>query len=293
MSTLIGSWPLQAGDNLVCELWECDGGVGGCDPAKPSLLPNATAGDDRLGELTLGMDDYAAQLTLTSSFNTSATNAAAGVMLECDECWQLWRDNNGAWVNPYRQGDLPASMRSGAGISPPPAPPAGAAGSWLVAGQAGAAPESGAAPKEDAAKPAANAPVAAAPAPATSAPRAAAPSPTLESGSPRSTPSASPTAPAPPSPARQQVLAPVPSPPAPQEVTSFDGPDESPSPVEQSPATAESPAPADAPVKGGGLATGVIAAIGAVVGLLALLAIGTTIYCARRGKCCFGRGKVS
>ncbi|KFM28482.1 hypothetical protein F751_5709 [Auxenochlorella protothecoides] len=186
MSTLIGSWPLQAGDNLVCELWECDGGVGGCDPAKPSLLPNATAGDDRLGELTLGMDDYAAQLTLTSSFNTSATNAAAGVMLECDECWQLWRDNNGAWV-----------------------------------------------------------------------------------------------------------LAPVPSPPAPQEVTSFDGPDESPSPVEQSPATAESPAPADAPVKGGGLATGVIAAIGAVVGLLALLAIGTTIYCARRGKCCFGRGKVS
>lgn len=39
----------------MCELWECDGG---CDPAVPAALPNATAGDDLLGSALLGMAAY-------------------------------------------------------------------------------------------------------------------------------------------------------------------------------------------------------------------------------------------
>jgi hypothetical protein len=46
------------GDSLVCQLWECDGGVGGCDPAQPAALPSAAAGDDLLGQATLQLSVY-------------------------------------------------------------------------------------------------------------------------------------------------------------------------------------------------------------------------------------------
>lgn len=55
LSYSMGTWPLEAGDQLLCELWECDGG---CAPALPATLPSAAAGDDLIGSGTLLMADF-------------------------------------------------------------------------------------------------------------------------------------------------------------------------------------------------------------------------------------------
>jgi hypothetical protein len=45
----------------VCDLVECDGG-GGCDPSKPAVRPNITAGDDFLGSAVLPMSSFKVSL---------------------------------------------------------------------------------------------------------------------------------------------------------------------------------------------------------------------------------------
>jgi hypothetical protein len=48
----LGPWPYSTSDTLICQLWECDSG---CSPSVSAALPNATAGDDYLGQATLAM----------------------------------------------------------------------------------------------------------------------------------------------------------------------------------------------------------------------------------------------
>ena len=54
----LGAWKYEYGDTLICQLWECDGGRGGCDPAKPTALPSMAAGDDLLGQATLSLGAF-------------------------------------------------------------------------------------------------------------------------------------------------------------------------------------------------------------------------------------------
>lgn len=47
LSYSLGDWPAEAGDALLCGLYECDGAPG-CDPRQPTLRPNTTGGQDEL-----------------------------------------------------------------------------------------------------------------------------------------------------------------------------------------------------------------------------------------------------
>ena len=67
----LGAWPLEAGDALVCQIWECDGGEG-CDPAKPTVLPAAS--DDFIGAATLAMSDYRVRERLGAACASTAVS---------------------------------------------------------------------------------------------------------------------------------------------------------------------------------------------------------------------------
>ncbi|KAK2077631.1 hypothetical protein QBZ16_004477 [Prototheca wickerhamii] len=122
LTTDMGTWPLQAGDELICELWECDGAETGCDPSRPTAVPDANAGDDYLGLLRLPMSAYKSDMSITTTFNDTKNAAVATVMLECDGCWATLR-NNATWVNPYTPGEMPDYMMVNAPAASPPPPP--------------------------------------------------------------------------------------------------------------------------------------------------------------------------
>ena len=70
-------WSYDKGDVLTCQMWECDGGAAGCNPATPTQLPNAEAGDDLIGQATLSMgafqvytDSHALALTFSIQCST-------------------------------------------------------------------------------------------------------------------------------------------------------------------------------------------------------------------------------
>lgn len=71
----LGDWKYEYGDTLVCQLWECDGGQGGCDPGKPTVRPSAAAGDDLLGQATLSLGAF--------QVSTAVQGLASGQMHAC------------------------------------------------------------------------------------------------------------------------------------------------------------------------------------------------------------------
>lgn len=122
----LGDWKYEYGDTLICQFWECDGGKKGCDPSKPDILPNATAGDDLLGQATLSMGSYqilgSTVLNFTVPWNGKGKRGseAATFLLECTGCRTLWRSDP-SWVNPYDQVPSPSPPPPPA-ASPPPVP---------------------------------------------------------------------------------------------------------------------------------------------------------------------------
>ena len=117
----LGTWALEAGNTLTCELWECDGGpgvwrgggglaggwrlvwgtpavwaptrrltllpasplphplAGGCSPTTPTMLPNASAGDDILGTATVVMGAYRLEFAVPWSFTAAnGSNTTTG-----------------------------------------------------------------------------------------------------------------------------------------------------------------------------------------------------------------------
>ena len=102
----LGNWTYKYGDTLVCQLWECDGGPGGCDPSKPTVRPSAAAGDDLLGQASISLGAF--QLLGAAYLNMTVPTGGKGeegsnsgsILLGCPGCRQLLRDNP-SWVNPY------------------------------------------------------------------------------------------------------------------------------------------------------------------------------------------------
>lgn len=102
----LGSWKYEYGDNLVCELWECDGAPDGCDPARPNALPNPKAGDDLLGRGSLNMAEFSLLASRLLNFTVPADgkgnvgDEAGAFLIQCKGCREAWeRDPN--YVNPY------------------------------------------------------------------------------------------------------------------------------------------------------------------------------------------------
>lgn len=104
----LGDWKYEYGDSLICQLWECDGAEGGCNPDKPNLLPSKEAGDDLLGQATLSMGSF--QILGSSLLNMTVPKGGKGIvgrqaatfLLECQGCRRLWQQNP-SWVNPYSE----------------------------------------------------------------------------------------------------------------------------------------------------------------------------------------------
>lgn len=103
----LGVWKYEMGDNLVCELWECDGNPqGGCSPEKPSILPNASAGDELLGRATLSMGAFQNVATTLLNMTVPADGIgekgrmAGSLLVECSGCRSLWRDDP-SWMTPF------------------------------------------------------------------------------------------------------------------------------------------------------------------------------------------------
>lgn len=124
----LGTWRYEYGDALICQLWECDGGPGGCDPAKPKALPSSEAGDDLLGQASVNLGAF--QLLGTAFLNMTVPSGGRGevgtdsgaLLLSCPGCRALLRDNP-SWVNPYPAPSAPAPALSVPAPSPsPPAP---------------------------------------------------------------------------------------------------------------------------------------------------------------------------
>ena len=276
LTTDMGTWPLQAGDELICELWECDGAETGCDPSRPTAVPDANAGDDYLGLLRLPMSAYKSDMSITTTFNDTKNAAVATVMLECDGCWATLR-NNATWVNPYTPGEMPDYMMVNAPAASPPPPP-----SPVPSPPPTASPPT---PTGSLTPPAATPSLVWATPPSVAA-DAPAPSVASPSVSPSATPPAAASSPPPPvpSPTRVPVVMPVSSPPS---VSAYDGPPSSPPSSPSSDSDLSSGG-------GGGLSTGAIAGIAAVVVILALISLTWTICCFRKRTCCFaGRGASS
>lgn len=114
-----GIWKEEWGSRLTCEVWECDGGVGGCNPDNPASLPSAAAGDDYIGSAELNFSDFKDDYTSMLTFKRPDLEAAAQVMLQCDVCWATWRLNPN-YVNAF---DGPDDEVAGVVSSPPPPPP--------------------------------------------------------------------------------------------------------------------------------------------------------------------------
>ncbi|KAL4448882.1 hypothetical protein ABPG77_007599 [Micractinium sp. CCAP 211/92] len=247
LATPLGSWPYQQGDSLLCELWECDGG-GGCDPAVPAVLPNATTGDDFLGSALLTMAAYKPDYSYTLNFFLNGTQTGT-LYMECSNCAALWA-RPGGWVNPYPP--------------PPPAPTAAPAQPPAPTAAPAQPPAPTTSPAQPPAPTAAPAQPPALPANGGSSPASSWPPPPASSGAPGIPPPASSGAPGMPPPAssgatgipppavqtpalppaRPLPQPPLPSPPAPG-VSAFDGPpDSSSSPPVSPPALPLPPAPA-------------------------------------------------
>lgn len=102
----LGEWKYEYGDEIICQLWECDGASDGCDPARPSILPNPKAGDDLLGQATLSMGSYQIlsshllNMTVPSNGKGKAGDQAASFLIECKGCKTLW-SRDPSWVNPF------------------------------------------------------------------------------------------------------------------------------------------------------------------------------------------------
>ncbi|KDD74128.1 hypothetical protein H632_c1547p1, partial [Helicosporidium sp. ATCC 50920] len=73
----LGVWPVSMGDTLRCDMWECDGGVGGCAPTAPYMRPNMTAGDDYLGSVDVKMANYHDDLTVVFKFTNASVETGA------------------------------------------------------------------------------------------------------------------------------------------------------------------------------------------------------------------------
>ena len=104
----LGAWKYEYGDQLTCELWECDGAPDGCSPKRPTALPNPKAGDDLLGRATLDMSNFdmlASHLlnfTVPADGKGTAGDDAGAFLIQCKGCRETWeRDPN--YVNPYAQ----------------------------------------------------------------------------------------------------------------------------------------------------------------------------------------------
>ena len=103
----LGNWKYDMGDNLICELWECDGNPkGGCTPEKPDILPNAKAGDELLGRATLSIGSFQSigasilNMTVPKEGKGDFGSSAGTVLIECGGCRQLWRDDPN-WLSPF------------------------------------------------------------------------------------------------------------------------------------------------------------------------------------------------
>lgn len=102
----LGEWKYEYGDELVCQLWECDGASDGCDPARPNILPNQKAGDDLIGQATLSMGSYQIlsshllNMTIPSNGKGTTGDQAASFLIECKGCRTLW-SKDPSWVNPF------------------------------------------------------------------------------------------------------------------------------------------------------------------------------------------------
>jgi len=123
----LGDWPYEYGDTAICQLWECDGGPGGCDPNNPTLLPSSEAGDDLLGQASFNLGSFAIlgtvymNMTVPSDGKGRVGADAGSVWLGCPGCRDLLRENP-SWVNPY-SAPPPTNNTSPITISPPLASP--------------------------------------------------------------------------------------------------------------------------------------------------------------------------
>lgn len=119
----MGNWSLEAGDALVCELWECDGG---CDPARPLARPNATAGDDLIGTGTLLFSSFASGATQQVNMYRNGVETG-NIQVECSACTFA-----AGFVNPYtRPSVAPVNGSFPAAGTPPPSPaPSPAPSRW-------------------------------------------------------------------------------------------------------------------------------------------------------------------
>ncbi|KAH7622865.1 hypothetical protein NADE_007734 [Nannochloris sp. 'desiccata'] len=127
LSYSLGNWKYEYGDTAICQLWECDGGPGGCDPNNPSLLPSSDAGDDLLGQASFNLGSFAIlgtvflNMTVPPEGKGTVGAVAGSVLLGCPGCRQLLRDNP-SWINPY-SAPPPTSNTSPVTTVPSPTPP--------------------------------------------------------------------------------------------------------------------------------------------------------------------------
>lgn len=102
----LGEWKYEYGDEIICQLWECDGASDGCDPERPNILPNAKSGDDLLGQATLSMGSYQIlsshllNMTVPRNGKGKEGDQAASFLIECKGCKSLW-SKDPSWVNPF------------------------------------------------------------------------------------------------------------------------------------------------------------------------------------------------
>ena len=227
----LGTWKYEYGDTLTCQLWECDGGTGGCDPAQPLLRPSELAGDDFLGQASLNLFDF--QMLGTVFLNMTVpvggatgtgtgvvgTTEAGSVLLACSGCRTLLRDNPN-WVNPY-------TVKSVSSPSPLPPPVQSFDGPSTSSSPPLPAPSPSPLPTPTSPSPPPSSPL---PQPPSSSPL---PTPTSPSPAPAPSPPPPTPSPSPPPPPSPPPLRPSPSP--------------SPSPLPPSPSPSPSPRPPPPP----------------------------------------------
>ncbi|GMH39399.1 hypothetical protein BSKO_07297 [Bryopsis sp. KO-2023] len=115
----MGTWTVQMGSELQCQLWECDG-FRGCSYFTRGL-PDAEVGDDLLGNTNIDIDDFKDVFQKDYSIGSSSEGTSAIFRLSCQTCSEYIQDNPAGLEKP--PADVDESTNSEAeNPAPPPNP---------------------------------------------------------------------------------------------------------------------------------------------------------------------------